>query len=512
MPPSCSSELPCILRILNADILSAIIELLYEMQLLVPFSETCKTIRQACKPCLFRKARMSATYDLLSGDLFAFTTNIWLYVRHLTVRGYWLRVWYGDPMDLGDLPLADFLARMPSLKSITVDDAAPATSPGIPWDGIVALLSPPQLREFDLKLTPFRGTPIPLYDAFTIAPLTKFSFSIWDYRFHPRVQVEEMSLAEYVLRAVASSLKHLSIPLDAAPFATMAASCWSHLLELELKGDLKQDPVPGIIDVLTCMPHLRHLTILRARRSNTPRHALWSNARINDFPCPHLVTLCLSHLDPTDAFYSHLPPTLRQLSLRCWPRHYLHQHRHDLKAMARLEWQSQLCTATDLLFVLRRCRFDSLEDLEIEYEEDDAEEHLLRSIPERFPHLTYLTIYRYRRTGSPSVKAADVARALSRLQTLRVLRIHLDLAEAPHPLADYMLESPPLLFPKYEEALGDIAHVLASGLGPSLRLICLLLRRRWSNDWVPFRITRDLTGSVSEVKKETDLVAVGGRE
>ena len=91
------------------------------------------------------------------------------------------------------------------------------------------------------------------------------------------------------------------------------------------------------------------------------------------------------------------------------------------------------------------------------------------------------------------------------------MRIHLDLAEAPHPLADFMLGTPPFVFPEYEQTLCDIAHVLAAGLGSNVRLICLLLRERWSNDWIPFRITRDLARSVSEIKRETDLVTVGGR-
>ncbi|KAH9896072.1 hypothetical protein C8Q73DRAFT_690723 [Cubamyces lactineus] len=412
MPPSSSSESSSLLRILNADILAGIIELLHEVKLLVPFSEPCKTLRQACKPYLFRNARISASHHLLSGDLFLFTTDIWLYVRHLTVRGYWVSIW-SDPLSLGDLPLASFLARMPHLQTITVDDAAPAVFPGIPWDGIAALLSLPQLREFDLKIAPHEGTPLPLDDTFPIAPLTKFSFSIWDYQYHPRAQVEEMFLVEHILRAITPSLQQLSIPLDVAPFAAMVASCWSHLRELELKGDLNYDPVPGIIDVLLCMPHLRHLTILRALRKGAPRHALWSNARTNGFPWPRLETLRLSHLDPADAFYSHISSTLKQLSLRCWPHHFLFQHQHDLNAMARLEWQSQLCTATDIRSVLRRCSFDSLGDLEIEYEEDEHEGHLLRSIPELFPRLTHLTIYRYRSAGSPSVQAADIAQALS---------------------------------------------------------------------------------------------------
>ncbi|KAJ8496393.1 hypothetical protein ONZ51_g1164 [Trametes cubensis] len=510
MPPSGSSELQCILRILNADILSDIIELLYEVQLLVPFSETCKMIRQACKPCLFRKARISTSRDLFTGVLFSFTTNIWLYVRHLTVRGYWLRIWYEGPLDLGDLPLADFLARMPHLQTIVVDEANSMGGPGIPWDGLAALLSPPQLREFDLRITPNRGTPKPPDITFTIAPLTKLSFSIWDYRDHPRARIGETSLMKYAINAAAPSLEHLSIPLDVSPLAEMAVSCWPRLQVLELKGDRGTEPFLAIIDVLSRMPHLRHLTILRAQRDDSPAHVLWSNACTKRFPCPQLETMCLSHLDPADELFSHLPPTLRQLSLRCWPRHYLHQHRHDRRAMTRLEWQSQIRTASEVYFALRRCSNVALESLEIEYEEDDHESVLLRNISEMFPHLRVLTIYRYRRPDSPSVKADDIAQALSQLRTLRILRLHADLAEAPHPLADFMLGSPPLIFPEHEEALRDFVHVLAKGLSSEIRFISVLLRERWTNLWLPFRITRNLEGSISEISRDTDLVSVGG--
>ena len=329
------------------------------------------------------------------------------FTRHLTVRGFWVRIWYGDPLDLGDLPLADFLARMPSLQAITVDDADSMGGPGVPWDGITALLSPPQLREFNLRITPNRGTPIPRDANFAIAPLTRLCFSIWDYRDHPRAQIGETSLMQYVVSVVAPSLAHLSIPLDVAPIAEMAALSWPRLRTLELKGDLDIEPFLAIIDVLSRMPQLRHLTILRAQRRGSPRPVLWSSACTKAFPCPQLETLCLSHLDPQTELYSHLPSTLRQLSLRCWPRHYLHQHVHDRKAMTRLEWQSQICTASEVHLALRRCSLHALESLEVEYEEDDHEGLLLCSISELFPHLNTLTIYRYRRPVSPSIKAVS---------------------------------------------------------------------------------------------------------
>ncbi|KAI0327872.1 hypothetical protein GY45DRAFT_1078608 [Cubamyces sp. BRFM 1775] len=401
---------------------------------------------------------------------------------------------------------------MPSLQAITVDDLDSMGGPGIPWDGIAALLSPPQLREFDLRITPNRGTPVPRDTLFSIAPLTRLSFSIWDYRDHPRAQIGDVSLMEYVVSVVAPSLEYLSLPLDVAPIAEMAVLSWPRLRTLELKGDFVTDPVPAIIDVLSRMPQLRHLTMLRSQRSGSPRPVLWSSACTKVFPCPELETLCLSHLDPKDELYSHLPSTLRQLSLRCWPRHYLHQHGHDRKAMTRLEWQSQICTASEIYFALRRCSLYSsaLESLEIEYEEDKHEDLLLYSISELFPHLKTLVIYRYRRQDSPSIKAVAITRALFRLRALRVLRIHPDLAEAPHPLADFMLDSPPFIFPAFEETLCEFANTLAKGLGPELRFVCLLFRERWTNLWIPFRIIRNPGGSVSEIRRETDLDAVGG--
>ncbi|KAJ8496395.1 hypothetical protein ONZ51_g1162 [Trametes cubensis] len=398
---------------------------------------------------------------------------------------------------------------MPSLRTITADDSAPTGGPGIPWDGIATLLSPHQLREFDLRLTPNRDASIPL--DFAIAPLTTFSLSLWDHDNHSSAQAGVASLVKYIINVVAPSLEHISIPLDVALLAEMAASSWPHLRKLELKGDLDTNFVPAIIDVLSQMPHLRHLTILRAQRNDSPRHALWSNAYYTKgFPCPQLETLCLSHMDPADEFYRHLPPTLKQLSLRCWPRHYLHQRGYDQRALTRPEWQSQLCTASEIRGVLHQCGLDTLESLEIEYAEDDREGLLLRSIPVLFPRLRTLTICRYRRPGSPSINAADIAQALCRLHTLRVLRLHADLVDAPHPEADFMLGSSHLTFSIYEETLREFARDLARNLGPDLRYICLLFRRRWANLWLPFRITRDLEGSISEVRRDVDLISVSG--
>ena len=79
-----------------------------------------------------------------------------------------------------------------------------------------------------------------------------------------------------------------------------------------------------------------------------------------------------------------------------------------------------------------------------------------------------------------------VAETLAPLTCLRVLRIHLDLREAPEPWACYRQGEE--IFSQCSAACQRAADSLARALAPSVQWICLLKRRGNTNAWQPYRV------------------------
>ncbi|KAI0360539.1 hypothetical protein OH77DRAFT_1418494 [Trametes cingulata] len=429
----------CTLLRLGYDILVQIFQLLSVKYDLLLLSWTCRDIREACKPCLFSSARISARRELLSGALFSSPpSDIWAFVRCLNIIGIWENGC--DPprtrITLGDLqtPFVQFLSRMPALETIVTDAWG---HNGLPWDGVQAILSCPQLRHLVLRVTPDRGEPVPPNFESPRCSLASFSLPLRDFRYHPRSFVGEVSLANFIVSTLAHSLEQLSMLLDVAPLVTMASLKMPRLRELYLRGEWPTagaDTSVPLLAAISGMPRLRSLTFLRAVSDGNHREMYWRPRVLDRFPCGELERLSIAYPEPTDELYAHLPTTLCSLALRCYPRHYLHQHRHDRRTVEdELGWASPILKSSEMHALLRRCRVPSLEELEIEYEEDASDAMLLGSIAALFPNLRVLTILRYRSPNNDNVPVEDIACALSSLSHLRILRLHLDFPTTPHP-------------------------------------------------------------------------------
>ncbi|KAI0641649.1 hypothetical protein C8Q79DRAFT_284088 [Trametes meyenii] len=401
---------------------------------------------------------------------------------------------------------------MTSLSSITIGEK---WSSCVSWDDIRGLLGLPGLRHLDFQAPPYYDDDVPgrIHDLLPLPPLVSLRFSIPDYRYHPRNMPGETKLMAHLLQQLPSSLEVLYIPLDVAPLSAMTTFEWPRLRELHLKGDRRQDisTCPPMITVIARMPRLRSLSLLRAHghAQDSPRHIIWPADKTGYSLYQELERVTISYPDPADKIYSHMPSTLQRLSLRCWPRHYIHQHRHDRKTIEdRLGWMSPILRSSELCTILQRCETPKLQELEIEYEEDADDLALLQSIPFLFPNLTSLTVIRYRGTDVSDVPVSQIALALSGLRSLRILRIHLDFPGTPHPLSTMMPIKSFGLFEAHEELLQHSAHTFAVSLPGSLRFVCCLLRERWTNSWLPFRVMRD-SGGLMSVKLDEDVTDIG---
>ncbi|KAI9059322.1 hypothetical protein FKP32DRAFT_1580076 [Trametes sanguinea] len=348
-------------------------------------------------------------------------------------------------------------------------------------------------------MTPERYHPYPTdSNPFSVAPLESFEFDYDGMRFNSTPFVGEQSLLNFVIPQLSNSLESLRLPLDSAPLAKLASSYWPRLQKLYLWGDRHagQDQHVPMIAVFSAMPNLRSLTFLSTQKSETRRELIWPEGAPWTYSCAHLEHLQISFPDPNDRIFSHLPPSLRKLSLRCWPRHYLHHHAHERKVMDQNGWRSPIPTSSEMLRVLKRRPSRCLTELEIEYIEDDGDEQLLRAISALFPNLEALTLVRYRRRGETHVPVDRMAQDLSTAARLRILRVHLDFSSDFHPYAAFMRRASAEDLTTFAKVRHDAAELFANHLPSSLQCVCVLTRIRCLNTWRPFLVVRDGSGRV----------------
>ncbi|KAL7277996.1 hypothetical protein ACG7TL_007949 [Trametes sanguinea] len=150
-----------------------------------------------------------------------------------------------------------------------------------------------------------------------------------------------------------------------------------------------------------------------------------------------------------------------------------------------------------MLEVLKKCRSDLLEELEIEYMENHHDQHLLQALHILFPKLRTLTLLRYRREGETKVPVAQIAENLSTIPHLRLMRAHLDPPTEPDPyvgLSSYSTAVQHELL-EYTKFSRQIAQTLADHLPTSLQYVCLLTRYQSINAWRPYRVVHDVSGA-----------------
>ncbi|KAM5544872.1 hypothetical protein V8D89_001770 [Ganoderma adspersum] len=461
-----------------------------------PLSLSCKWIRELCKPILFRQCRLRMAYRFNARD--SIPETIWPHVRFLFLQCKFPYLEYesdsySDPPDGYDdvyAPLTANLCRMPKLQTIIISNT---TRDGVPWEAINAVVQVPQLRRLRISgLLDDRPTLPPETEQSLRLPVNSLAAIDYPSEGYRRVTTTEIKLLSVLLRQVATqrSLEALSVPSECAPLEYLSMTEFPRLRELSLIGQrqvymLRTEHI-SYISIFANMPRLRKLVLMLSQPTGLTRQQIWpAGTGVSEFPCPDLEDLSVSYPHPDDEFYAHLPPTLRRLTLRCWPRHYLHLLEHDRADMKRLGWYSPILNSSEMLRILRRCPSPRLDRLEVEFEEDNSGRDLFFYIPKAFPQLQYLFIHRYRgRVGLDVTSVATLAQALAPLRDLRILLCNLDFGDAPDPFGTDFA-------PFLNNTLQHAADVLAGTLSPSVEIIGFLLRKDILCPYIYFRPVRD---------------------
>ncbi|KAH9831526.1 uncharacterized protein C8Q71DRAFT_780993 [Rhodofomes roseus] len=471
------------LRRLNPDVLLSVFEHSLPERGLRSLSMACRWVREETMPALFRRC-LVAVAEPLCAERFL-PQRLWPYVCHLSLRDECPDVvamnstwnhqpqFTDDPLLCGIMDpefLGTTLPAMPRLQSIHLGFLRSEVH-GIGWDTLAAILSTPQLRSFTVAqfmFSPRQSSTMADFDS--LAPLTTFRY---EQRFL-RTVLHQFPSQEAALGTVIGKSRHtlesLLLPSEIAPFRVLMTNQWPRLEELHLIGvlNLARDAHIPFVTLFAGMPRLRVLNLQLAVRKHFDQSLLqlWPQDREGQLPWPNLEDLVMSFPNLEDRVYSHLPRTLRRLTLRCTPHHSFDIYKRYHPPLK----------ASEMLKLLSGVDVPHLTYILLEYCADVAEDDLLLYVVQRFPQLTSLELHRSTSREGNSMTITDVALRLASLPNLFVLRAYLEFG---YPSRSF-------------EKLQQIATVLARKVArPGLEL--WLLHHSGGNGavWYPVRLVAE---------------------
>ncbi|KAI0363402.1 hypothetical protein BV20DRAFT_1031398 [Pilatotrama ljubarskyi] len=495
---------------LNEDVFNEILEELLVCRALKPFSRTCKLVRQLCMPVLFRQCVVLMRGSISSHFL---PDVLWPYIRSITFidkcsGSRTLRAWSEAPSPMpgtedallccayDTTALSKALRSMPQLSRVSFISRYPGSDHSLPWSVVQTILAVPQLRELicdNYLLSP--ESPLP--SALSIvapAPLTSFRYLRREYLDAAHPYPAEKEAVDVILSMLHDSLEAIALPSQLSLLDTFASLSWASLHELSLRGHPPVvEPSTSYVCALRNMPKLRVLELMFPYPSHTLPQAIWPPDCDVTYPWPDLERLTVSFPRVEDQLYAHLPSTLRSLALRYVPHLACSRWSPD---QSKLPWRVPLLPSRDLSCILNSCNISALEDLEIEYHQDQSEGDLLQLVSIAFPALKSLKLLRYQtsQAAGSGVDIETIAQTLGRLEQLRTISLHLDLPETPR---RYYL--PGLVgahnfrsqdMKTFSLAQDHAADIFAQHLAPSVTLIKMLRPTFSGHEWAIFRVIR----------------------
>ncbi|TBU40286.1 hypothetical protein BD309DRAFT_356250 [Dichomitus squalens] len=427
---------------LDVDVLVYMFQILQSAGGLRSLSSTCRGLRTLSMPVLFKicivdVSRPITIFHFLPSTLWPFVSSLHIVDNCPDIRAMRLPKhdlhYTADPLMCGILDgafLKDALQQMPRLRSVHVGFHW-GEDHGLGWNVVDAILSASQIREFTISSYMFCPREAPARRDIPLNPsarLTTFNYARYASRSQLHADVQRAALG-VVVGSLRFYLERLRLPSDLSPISTLRSLSWTRLRELRLDGTYPPNIDAPLLDIISGMPRLRSLALLFALPRDMEKQPLWPPRCTLHFPLPELEELVVSYPDPEDYLYSHLPPSLRRLSLRCCPHHCVHAWEPEYCS----RWHSPIPCASDLLRILSSIKTPLLQHLQLEYVADHADAALLGNISASFPRLSSLEIHRFRQADNSDVSIEDVTLAIAHLHHLRTISLHLDLPDIPGP-------------------------------------------------------------------------------
>ncbi|OBZ67379.1 hypothetical protein A0H81_12717 [Grifola frondosa] len=395
-------------------------------------------LRYACLPVMFRVCWLGF---IRGGEIFPPPT-IRPYIRVVNLR--WASTY---------VPrfCVEFDSLLPHLHALHTISFKRCDEP-LPWNSLKVLFSMPALQNLEMDFLQW-----PPESPFDIEDLSSMQLSLrkFDYdgchSFWSRPDTDDL-----VLREIRWISNH---PL------TLYGFC--------------PGPEVSLLSLLAVMPSMTSLTLKLAQKINQPPLLLWPRGSRRDVNISNLRDLVVSYPHPDDEIFSHLPSELRGISIRDSPRYYI------TNVYITTSNRTPLLSGTDLLRILNTRTFATLERLEIVYRADSNDPQMIECVVGMFPQLQFLEIHRYPSHDNERPPMNEIVTTLSRLKTLRVLRLNL---HSPH-------HPPWKVRTENSDVLEKRAQIVADAFRLSqLREIAFIQSNHHENYWATWYIDRDARG------------------
>ncbi|PIL28954.1 hypothetical protein GSI_09001 [Ganoderma sinense ZZ0214-1] len=400
----------------------------------------------------------------------------------------------------------DILGRFSGVSSVTFK----WTLGALPWEVVKFCLATPRITSITLdagSVDLMEVPPYPLDDPVSTSLKTfVFTTTMWReyenemapvrYRGRVRDMKKVFDLERECLRAVMlcinATATSLTLPVESTPILDMAKVSWPCLRELHLHGrfrDMAQ--ALSLQELLPTLTSLETLSILAARLKELKRPAVLSKASplspSHPPVLPALRSLTLAYPDPEDGIFSLDVTGLTHLSLRDWPRFY---NLFAYSGRLRYRWCTAIHTPMQCLSILKRMEMPNLTSLELVYMTPTAgaDRDLLFHIIRSYPRLTRLEIHRYRLKRTERVPYLLIARTLSAIKSLRVVRLNLDF-EDDHQAYCGDVQHRQVWYDTLTRRKGpEIVNIMQTC--PQLEHVALLYHGHPSSTWAEFRPAR----------------------
>ncbi|KAL1939430.1 hypothetical protein VTO73DRAFT_9986 [Trametes versicolor] len=500
---------------LNDDVLDLIIEAASLVQAIPALSRTCRRIRLRCLPSLCREFNLRTRVAVIPMTFIPEALRTYVSILHFNdncgdiprendIRDALERPlrYTSDPLLCGvySTPfLATALESMPRLHTLSFNLRWQPVH-GIPWSVMQMVLALPNLRNLAINGHRISSSLLPEEELVLdhCAPLTSFQHTMADYRWwREQNYPDEGKALLLVLNRTHATLETLTLVADLSPLHEIFTTLeWPNLRELRLRGERKAigDSSRPCITLFANMSNIRRLELKLAQTAGVDPQPFWPpGLHVVEWPWPNLrhLTLSCPHVD--DQIYGALPSMLESLALRYTP--------HMLRSKdvgRRCQWP--LVRSSEMLQILRRCRFPRLTSMELEYREDEADAELMQHIGASFPALTSFKLLRYRSAADAEAGPLEpLFRMLGAHPNLQKICLHLDHLDTTTSFFTYTgyrysIAHDESLVETFLVSTQSLADSLADASGPSLETITL-----WTPDsnfpyswsWKSFSVVRD---------------------
>ncbi|KAI8989831.1 hypothetical protein BD414DRAFT_414669 [Trametes punicea] len=337
-------------------------------------------------------------------------------------------------MGPGKVPFGAELDYFPAVRSVEFSAFG-----GVSWFILEKCLEYPHITSIAITNSPWTCVPAPPTSATILAKsqLANFSYVVPQWReivgimkqkqtnLQAAYELESQYLHLIVL-SIADRAESLVLPVVTAPLQQMATMNWPRLHILSLEGErLDSALCEDLREALSHMPYLRSLSVQVSPHGGLSPPRLLRDTSDGGW-LRYLQSLTIGYPNPEDAILTSVNLHLTHLSLRDFPRYYMHERYTTWSDLM----DSPILSSSQCLCMLGGIDVAQLTTSDLIYRTDEAEDELLHFLALSCPLLQEIELHRYRASPEDDIPYLRIARLLASIRYLRAAHLNLDFSDS----------------------------------------------------------------------------------